>query len=433
MRILSTWSHPKRLASLMGIAAGVSLLLVSVFGSAGAVAQAAPLSRPNAATAPNLGLAGPFSVIGKAAVTNTGNSVLSGNVGADSSISGFPPGTDNGEVKAPAVNGAEADASTAYGALAGQGPGAAAGPDLSGLTLGPGVYSIGAGLLPGVLTLNGPGVYIFLASSSLTSSGSVNLINGAAPCDVYWQVTSSAGLTGGSFVGTIIAQASVTMGSGVHLEGRALALTGNVTLINNSISGPSCAPSPPGGATNTPTQTITPGGPTLTPSATFTPTQSAPSYVGVEFDCAINGLGEVRVGLSAGVIVYGLGPDITSATDTALNKIVIHLPIGHYDWHATPPAGHYMQSTPAGAVDIVACLTTTSSTAVPGATAAPGATASATTTVSATSAPVLLPVTGADLSGEQALAVRQMGMFGLGFLGLGLVALGFGLRRKRRA
>jgi len=156
--------------------------------------------------------------------------------------------------------------------------------------------------------------------------------------------------------------------------------------------------------------------------------QSAPSYVGVEFDCAINGLGEVRVGLSAGVIVYGLGPDITSATDTALNKIVIHLPIGHYDWHATPPAGHYMQSTAAGAVDIVACLTTKSSTAVPGATAAPGATASATV-----AAPVLLPVTGADLSEQHALAVRQTGMFGLGFLGLGLVALGFGLRRKRGA
>ncbi len=423
MRILSTWSRQKRFARLMGIVGAVSLLLVSVFGGVGAVAQAAPLSRPNAATAPGLGQADPFSVLGKAGVTNSGPSVLSGNVGADSSITGFPPGTAANKVFAPV--GPEGDATSAYTALTSQGPGTNLGPNLNGLEVGPGVYAVGSALLTTVFTLNGPGVYVFLVSSDLTSSGTVNLINGAAPCSVFWAVTSSASLAG-SFVGTIIAQASVTMVSGVHLEGRALALTGNVTLDNDSISGPSCAGAPGPGGTATPS--VTPGGPTLTPSATFTPTQSAPSYVGVEFDCAINGLGEVRVGLSAGVIVYGLGPDITSATDTALNKIVIHLPIGHYDWHATPPAGHYMQSTAAGAVDIVACLTTTSSTAVPGATVAPGATASATV-----AAPVLLPVTGADLSAEHALALRQMGMFGLGFLGLGLVALGFGLRRKRGA
>jgi hypothetical protein len=285
-------------------------------------------------------------------------------------------------------------------------------------------------------------VYVFLVSSDLTASGSVSLVNGAAPCNVFWQVTSSASLTGGAFVGTIIAQTSVTIGSGVSLEGRALALTGNVTLINDSISGPSCAAAPgatatptasvtPGGPTVTPQPTVTPGGPTVTPQPTVSPTASPPSHVHVEFDCAVNGLGEVRVGLSAGVIVYGLGADITSATDTGLTKIVRHLPIGHYDWHAVPPAGHYMLDTAAGAVDIVACP-------APGATApatsVPGATASATTVVvSATAAPVLLPVTGADLSEEHGLAVRQMGQFGLGFLGLGLVALGFGLRRKRRA
>jgi hypothetical protein len=138
--------------------------------------------------------------------------------------------------------------------------------------------------------------------------------------------------------------------------------------------------------------------------------------------------------LSAGVIVYGLGPDITSATDTGLNKIVRHLPIGHYDWHADPPAGHYMLDAAAGPVDIVACPGTTAPGATAPATSVPGATASATTVaVSATAAPLLLPVTGADLSEERALAVRQMGEFGLGFLGLGLVAFGFSLRRKRRA
>ena len=190
------------------------------------VAFAAPL----AATAPGLGEAASYSVLGKAGVTNTGNSVLSGNVGADSSITGFPPGSAAAQILAPAVNQAEADASTADLALTAQAGGATnAGPDLTGANLVPGVYSVGSALLSGALTLNGPGVYIFLADA-LTSSGSVSLINGATACNVFWHVTSSASITGGSFVGTIIAGTSITFGDAVTLDGRALALTGNVTL-----------------------------------------------------------------------------------------------------------------------------------------------------------------------------------------------------------
>jgi len=197
-----------------------------------------------AATSPSLGAAASYSVLGKAGVTNSGNSVLSGNVGADTSISGFPPGTAFAQVLAPTVDGAEADASTAYFALTSQSPGTSVGPDLSGETLTPGVYSVGSALLSGTLTLNGAGTYIFLVSSDLTSSGTVSLINGATPCDVFWQVTSSAAINGGTFVGTIIANTSITFGDSASLDGRALALTGNVTLINNSISGPSCASAP---------------------------------------------------------------------------------------------------------------------------------------------------------------------------------------------
>jgi len=248
------------LAKLATSAGLFSLVLVFALTLTGGGAMAAPL----AATAPGLGEAANYSALGKAGVTNTGNSVLSGNVGADSSITGFPPGTAAGMIIAPAVNQAEADASTADLALTAQAGGATnAGPDLTGANLVPGVYSVGSALLSGALTLNGPGVYIFLADA-LTSSGSVSLTNGATACDVFWHVTSSASITGGSFVGTIIAGTSITFGDAVSLDGRALALTGNVTLINDHIFGPSCA----AGSTGTATATSTTSAATATVGST---------------------------------------------------------------------------------------------------------------------------------------------------------------------
>ena len=77
---------------------------------------------------------------------------------------------------------------------------------------------MGSALLSGVLTLNGPGVYVFLVASDLTSSGSISLINGAAPCNVFWHVTTLAAITGGAFVGTIIAGTQVTFGDGASFR-----------------------------------------------------------------------------------------------------------------------------------------------------------------------------------------------------------------------
>jgi hypothetical protein len=102
------------------------------------------------------------------------------------------------------------------------------------------VYTVpGVSLLPGVLTLNGPGVFIFL-TDGLTFSGSVSLINGADPCNVFWRDASSVGITGGSFVGTIIAVTSITMGTGATMSGRAIARNGAVTLDTNTITNPVC-------------------------------------------------------------------------------------------------------------------------------------------------------------------------------------------------
>ena len=241
---------PKRSISLLYAVGIASLLVAAALSLPYDVSQAARL----AAFAPGLGAAASYSVLGKAGVNNTGASVLSGNVGADSSIIGFPPGMAKEAVVSPAVDGAEADANAADQALLAQSDkNLTAGPDLSGLTLDPGTYSVGAARLSSELTLNGAGVYIFIAAD-LASSGSIRLINGALACNVFWHVTGGAEIRGGSFVGTIIAGDNINFGDGASLNGRALSLAGTVNLLNNAISGPICSADP----SETPVPTIEP-------------------------------------------------------------------------------------------------------------------------------------------------------------------------------
>ena len=115
--------------------------------------------------------------------------------------------------------------------------------DLGGLTLGAGVYNDPSSFwITGTLTLDGGGdpnaVWIFQAGSTLiTGSGSnVALIGGAQASNVFWQVGSSATLgTGSHFEGSILASESISLNTGAALTGRALALTGAVTLDYNTI------------------------------------------------------------------------------------------------------------------------------------------------------------------------------------------------------
>jgi hypothetical protein len=96
--------------------------------------------------------------------------------------------------------------------------------------------------LTGTLTLNGSGVYIFQIGSTLvTASGArVVLIGGAQPCQVFWQVSSSATIaTSTTFIGTIMALTDIGMFTGATLNGRALARNGQVTLQTNRIIQPS--------------------------------------------------------------------------------------------------------------------------------------------------------------------------------------------------
>ena len=217
-----------------------------------------------------LGTDGAFAVIAGQAVTNTGSSTINGDIGVSpgSAVTGFPPGTVNGTIHAAdAVAGqAQLDLTTAYNDAAGRTPFVSVPADLTGLTLTPGVYQNSSALaLTGAVTLDAQGnpnaVFIFQAGSTLTtgSGSTVNLINGAQPCNVFWQVGSSATLgTTSTFAGNILALTSISMNNGVTLAGRALARNGSVTLINDTITAAQCATA--GTTTGTGTGTGSAGG-----------------------------------------------------------------------------------------------------------------------------------------------------------------------------
>lgn len=201
----------------------------------------------------SLGTAQSFAVLGGSTVTNTGPSVLTGDLGVSpgAAITGFPPGTATGithSADAVALQ-AQSDVTTQYNALASAACTAdLTGQDLGGKTLTPGVYCFSTSAqLTGALTLNAQGnanaTFVFKTGSTLTtaSASSVAMINGGNPCLVAWQIGSSATIgTTTSFIGNLIALSSITLNTGANIIGRALARTGAVTLDTNNISTAAC-------------------------------------------------------------------------------------------------------------------------------------------------------------------------------------------------
>ena len=256
-----------RAPTLFALLVAPMLVALAFAGSAGAAATPVPL-----------GTAGNFAILAGAAVTDSPTSAISGAVGvspAAGTTIGLTCTQVAGTIYAVDATGAlcfvtdpamlttaKNDLTTAFNNAAGQTPDTTfitGDNQLGGQTLVAGVYRFGGATtanLTGPLTLSGDAsaVWVFQATSDLVTAvtSSVNFIGGGNPCNVYWVVQSSATLNGSSFAGTVMAADSITFGNGVALTGRALAFTGNVTLINDTINGSACGASSGGSSPATP-------------------------------------------------------------------------------------------------------------------------------------------------------------------------------------
>ena len=113
--------------------------------------------------------------------------------------------------------------------------------DVSGLTLVPGLYKWGTGLLitTGV-TLSGSAtdVWIFQIAQDLTVSNGamITLSGGALAKNVFWQVSGATALgTTADFKGILLCQTAIVMRTGAVFNGRALAQTA-ITLDANAVT-----------------------------------------------------------------------------------------------------------------------------------------------------------------------------------------------------
>lgn len=200
-----------------------------------------------------LGEAESFAVLGATTVTNTGNTVVNGNLGVSpgSAITGFAPGVVNsGKTYSGAASlagPAQKSAAAAYEFLLKQTDDVT---DLTGLVLGesketvtlkPGIYRFkSSAQLNAILTLDDGGdpnaVFIFQIGSTLTTATDAKIVmsSGGAGPNVYWLVGSSATIgTYTNFKGNIIAITSITMTTGAKTSGRLFALNAAVTMDTN--------------------------------------------------------------------------------------------------------------------------------------------------------------------------------------------------------
>jgi hypothetical protein len=249
------FTAPSRLALALTLA-GAATALMGLTGAPGASAATAPVS---------LGTAANYAVLAASTVTNTGPTTINGDLGLSpgTAITGFPPGDVSGTTDAAdsAAVQAQSDLTAAYTAAAASPVTATIPVELGGTTVTPGVYASPAGTfgITGTLTLDAQGdpnaVFIFRAASTLitASASSVELVNGAQASNVFWVVGSSATLgTYSVLQGNVMAMASITVTTGVTLDGRALARTAAVTLDSDTITAPASVQAPTSTTTSRP-------------------------------------------------------------------------------------------------------------------------------------------------------------------------------------
>ena len=274
-----------------------------------------------------LGTTSTFVVLAGEGITNTGPTSASGTAGADFGSADTTSFTGEAQVTTtgvkytavpidPVVAQAKLDLVTAYDDAAGRTPFITVPTELGGTTLTEGVYrSTSGGLgITGTLTLDGGGnpdaVWIFQSDSTLiTASGSnVLLTNQADPCNVFWQVTSSATLgTGSNFVGTVMALTSISATTSATVNGRLLARNGAVTLDTNTFVNNLCAVVPTPTATPTETATATPTATPVTEEAARTASDERTTDSGGQLPNtdSFNWVSPLALGL--GLIALGTG------------------------------------------------------------------------------------------------------------------------------
>jgi hypothetical protein len=216
----------------------------------------------------DLGTAGNFAILAKAGISTVPTSAITGDLGispaAASFITGFALTLDasnqfststqvTGNVYAadyavptPAnLTTAVLDMQTAFADAAARAPdetelGAG---DIGGLTLVPGVYKWGTGvLIPTDVTLNGSAtdVWVFQIAQDLTVSSATNVLltGGALPENVFWQVTGLVDIgTTANFNGIILCATAINLQTAASVNGRLLAQTA-VTIDSSTVVQP---------------------------------------------------------------------------------------------------------------------------------------------------------------------------------------------------
>lgn len=209
-----------------------------------------------AQSAPTLGAAAAFEVLGGSNVTCTDGSVVAGDVGV--SPGSAVPFTNTGCTftgrTPPATNSAAALARpaflSAYAALRARPCTQMVPGNLASQNLAPGVYCLDAAAKSGTLTLTGPsnGVWIFRVEGALTGTGfSVVMAGGGQPCNVFWAPSGAATMTDSAFKGNLLAGdaglGSITLTRG-SMAGRVLAniavtMTGTALIGCGTLAGAS--------------------------------------------------------------------------------------------------------------------------------------------------------------------------------------------------
>lgn len=220
----------------------------------------------------DLNSAGNYVILAGSEISNIPTSSITGNIGISpasaSFITGFSMVYTAGDAQStsaqvtgnlyasdyaaptPAtLTAAQGDLTTAYNNAAGRTSDdiVLISGNIGGLTLTPGLYKSSGSLeiSSGDLTFDAKGnanaVFIIQIASTLntTSDRKVILAGGAKASNIFWQVGTSATLgTTSVFKGTIMADQSISLGTGASIEGRLLARIAAVTIEGNTIVTP---------------------------------------------------------------------------------------------------------------------------------------------------------------------------------------------------